>query len=360
MLLSISLQDFRSYKKADFKFDKKILIVGPNTSGKTNLIEAVYLLSRGKSFRTDKDPQMISYGKDLARVKCLAEHNSEQTNLEILLTNGEVLGRKTAFKKFMVNGVSKRRGDFDENLPSVLFSPEDLELIIASPGLRRRYLNDALEQTDRDYWHALINYEKALRQRNALLDLAKDTPSTGSGQAGRRNEEQFEYWDKILIENGQILTEKREEFINFLNREPKEIFDFEIIYDKSEISEDRLAEYKDAEMGAGVTLVGPHRDDFIVYIKNSKKGHDIKFYGSRGQQRLAVLQLKLLELLYLEKSLERKPMLILDDVFSELDSDHINLILGIKNFDQAIITTTHEEFVGKKFLKDMEVIKLKP
>src|SRR3989344_8017026 len=346
MLKSLHLQNFRSYKKADFQFDKKTLIVGPNTSGKTNLIEAVYLLSRGKSFRTDKDPQMIFYGKDLARVKGLVVEQS----LEVLLTTGDVLGRKTAFKKFMVNGVAKRRADFQGFLPSVLFSPEDLELIIASPGLRRRYLNDALEQTDRDYRFALIGFEKALRQRNALLDLAKDT--------GRRNAEQFEYWDKILIENGQILTEKREGYIKFLNRERKEIFDFEIIYDKSMISKDPLLEYKDAELGSGVTLVGPHRDDFIVYIKNSKKGHDIKFYGSRGQQRLAVLQLKLLELLYLERKLERKPMLILDDVFSELDSGHINLILGIKNFDQAIITTTHEEFVGKKFLKDMSVIKL--
>jgi len=347
VLKSISLQNFRSYKKAEFQFDKKTLIVGPNTSGKTNLIEAIYLLSRGKSFRTDKDPQMISYNKDLARVK----GSTPDENLEVLLTSGLVLGRKTAYKKFMVNGVAKRRADYSESLPSVLFSPEDLELIIASPGLRRRYLNDALEQTDRDYRFALINYEKALRQRNALLNLAKDT--------GRRNEEQFEYWDKIIIENGQILATKREEFIKFLNKERKETFDFEIIYDKSTISKDRLGEYKDAELGSGVTLVGPHRDDFIVYIKNSKKGHDIKFYGSRGQQRLAVLQLKLLELLYLERKLERKPMLILDDVFSELDSSHINLILGIKNFDQAIITTTHEEFVGKKYLKDMQVIELR-
>ena len=351
MLKSISLQNFRSYKKADFQFDKKTLVVGPNTSGKTTLIETVFLLSRGKSFRTDKDPQMISYGKDLARVKGFTKQNSEQTALEVLLTSGEVQGRKTAFKKFMVNGVAKRRADFQGFLPSVLFSPEDLELIIASPGLRRRYLNDALEQTDREYRFALINFEKALRQRNALLDLAKNT--------GRRNAEQFEYWDEILIENGQILTKKRGEFINYLNREHKEIFDFEIEYDKSEISEERLCQYKDAELGAGVTLVGPHRDDFIVYIKNSTKGHDIKFFGSRGQQRLAVVQLKLLELLYLEKTLERKPMLILDDVFSELASGHIALILGIKNFDQAIITTTHEEFVGKKFLKDMSVIKLK-
>src|SRR3989344_5620214 len=105
MLNSISLQNFRSYKKADFQFDIKTLVVGPNTSGKTNLIEAVFLLSRGKSFRTDKDPQMISYGKDLARVKGFTKQNSEQTALEVLLTSGEVQGRKTAFKKFMVNGV---------------------------------------------------------------------------------------------------------------------------------------------------------------------------------------------------------------------------------------------------------------
>ncbi|HBB76937.1 MAG: hypothetical protein A2186_03420 [Candidatus Levybacteria bacterium RIFOXYA1_FULL_41_10] len=347
MLKSLSLQSFRSYKKSDFDFDgKTTLIVGVNTSGKTNLIEAIFLLSRGKSFRTDKDPQMIQYEKDLARLR----GKTDEESLEVVLTTGDIQGKRTPFKKFMVNGVSKRRLDFTGFLPTVLFSPEDLELIIGSPSLRRRFLNDVLEQSDRDYRLALISFEKGIRQRNALLDRAKDT--------GRRNEEQFEYWDRIVIDNGAVLTQKRQEYIEYLNKEPKEILDFEIEYDKSVISEERLYQYRDAELGAGVTLVGPHRDDFIVYLKNSKDRHDIKHFGSRGQQRLAILQLKLLELLYLEKVLDRKPTLLLDDVFSELDTGHIDLILGIKNFDQAIITTTHEEFVGKKFLKDMSVIKL--
>ena len=327
MLKSLSLQSFRSYKKSDFDFDgKTTLIVGVNTSGKTNLIEAIFLLSRGKSFRTDKDPQMIQYEKDLARLR----GKTDEESLEVVLTTGDIQGKRTPFKKFMVNGVSKRRLDFTGFLPTVLFSPEDLELIIGSPSLRRRFLNDVLEQSDRDYRLALISFEKGIRQRNALLDRAKDT--------GRRNEEQFEYWDRIVIDNGAVLTQKRQEYIEYLNKEPKEILDFEIEYDKSVISEERLYQYRDAELGAGVTLVGPHRDDFSIFIKEK----DLKAFGSQGEQRTAILALKLSELLVLEKEKGVKPIFLLDDISSELDNQRKSFLfqaLREKN-TQVFVTTT--------------------
>ena len=348
MLKSISLQNFRSYQKAQFSFEETTLIIGPNTSGKSNLIEAIYLLSTGKSFRTDKDAQMLSFREELGRVHGILKGEE----IEVIITNGLVNGG-SQYKKFLVNGVSKRRVDFAGHLLTVLFSPQDLEIIVDSPSLRRNFLDEILEQVDRNYRIASIAYVKALRQRNALLELARET--------GTRNEKQLEYWDNLVIENGNVITAKREEFINFLNSSTKDIFDFNVEYDKSTISKQRLLQYKNEEVAAGVTLVGPHRDDFSIHMFSASDPgqtttHDIKYFGSRGQQRLAILQLKALELLFVEKVLGERPTLILDDIFSELDEEHIVLILEQIGKQQTIMTTTHREFIPKKLLKLMKII----
>ncbi len=362
MLKSISLQNFRNYSQDEFKFNgNTTVIIGPNTSGKTNLIEAIFLLSVGKSFRTDKDIQMISFRQDLARVKGSVDpsvdsasspqaSSGQVASLEVVITNGQLGGKTSQFKKFLVNGVAKRRADFVENFPAVLFSPEDLEIIVDSPSLRRKFLDSVLEQVDREYRLAIVSYTKGLRQRNALLENTR--------QAGIRNEKQFEYWDNLIIEFGERITKKREGFIEFVNNESKDIFDFAAFYDKSVISKARLLQYKEAEVASGVTLVGPHRDDFSISMFNNTRQttHDVKYFGSRGQQRLAVLQLKMLELLFIEKKLGQRPVLLLDDIFSELDENHIELILEMIGLQQTIITTTHKEFISAKALSKMQVL----
>lgn len=348
MLKSLSLQNFRSYKKANIEFiGKTTVVIGPNTSGKSNLIEAVFLLASGKSFRTEKDSQMLTFREEVGRVRAKTEDN----DLEVVVTSGEVQGLRSQFKKFLVNGVPKRRVDFIENFSAVLFSPEDLDIIVDSPSLRRKFLDNVLEQVDREYRVALTSYTKAIRQRNALLEKTRET--------GIRNEKQFEYWDNLVIENGDVITRKREEFIEFVNNETKDIFDFVANYDKSIISKQRLLQYKEEEVVAGVTLVGPHRDDFSVSMFNNTRldTHDVKFFGSRGQQRLVILQLKMLELLFIEKKLGKRPVLLLDDIFSELDEGHIELILEMLGLQQTIITTTHKEFIPQSVLKKTQVIK---
>ncbi len=352
MLKSISLQNFRSYGKAEFSFEETTLIVGPNTSGKSNLIEAVYLLSSGKSFRTEKDVQMLKFREEVGRVRGSVDPSAgsgHAAELEVVITNGLVNG-KSQYKKFLVNGVAKRRVDFAGNLLSVLFSPQDLDIIVDSPSLRRNFLDEVLEQVDRNYRVASISYTKALRQRNALLEKTRET--------GVRNEKQFEYWDNLVIENGNIITKKREEFIEFANLSEKDIFDFIVNYDKSVISKERFLQYEKEELASGVTLVGPHRDDFSTSMFNNRRNttHDVKYFGSRGQQRLTILQLKILELLYIEKILEKRPILILDDIFSELDEGHINLIFDQIGKQQTIISTTHKEFIPAKLLKSMKII----
>ncbi|RJQ38177.1 hypothetical protein C4559_02305 [Candidatus Microgenomates bacterium] len=401
------LQNFRSYSKSEFNFNKKTtLIVGPNTSGKSNIIESIYLLSTGKSFRAGKDFEMIRFGEEMGRVKAQIQNSKfkiqncegeepfssfpgEKTSntledLEVVLTTGLVSGIATPLKKYLLNGVSKRRVNFASNLKTVLFSPQNLDIIIGSPSLRRNFLDEVLEQADQEYRLAIINYFKALRQRNALLEKAKDT--------GYKNEKLFEYWDDFLIKNGEVITKKREQLIEFINKEEKEIFNFQAIYDHSIISKERLLQYKDAELWSGVTLVGPHRDDiniridanmpgchaeFIsaskkygsgilkqvqdnkVQVKDINNKIDIKYFGSRGQQRLAILQLKMLQILYIEKASNDRPLLLLDDIFSELDEGHINLVLKMIQGQQTIITTTHKDFIPENLLKDVHVVELR-
>ena len=390
LLSSIVLQYFRSYtqKKLDFSEDVTI-VIGPNTAGKTNLSEAIHLLATGKSFKGPTDATLIQFGQDIGRVKGLVidsglmiqdlgdgvaevkgsrqgglnegrEHlrderltgpQSEKTTLEVVLLDPTYNNGRFG-RKYLVNDVPKSRANFLGFLPLVLFRPEELDIVIDGPSVRRDFLNDVLEQVDRDYAVSLSAYERALRQRNALLDKVKEL-GRGVGFA-----EQFAYWDNLLIEHGQLVTQKREEFINWINGKPKDVSDFRITYDHSKISRERLEQYAQAEVGAGVTLVGPHRDDFFIELLQNGQYHNVKVFGSRGQQRLVVLQLKLLQIAFMTEKLGMKPLLVLDDIFSELDSGHIQLVLEKVKGQQAIITTTHKEFIPEDKIEGYSVIEL--
>ncbi len=347
-LLSISLQNFRNYIKSRFDFRQRItIIIGPNTSGKTNLIEAIYYLAFGKSSRLEGNEDSIRIGEETARIS----GETDTTELEAVLVHKELAGKDIFRKRYLINGVSKRRIDFMGHLFCVLFSPTDIEIVIGSPYKRRGFLNEVLSQTDRDYRLAEIAFEKGLRQRNALLQRTKES--------GARQNKEFAYWDNLLIENGSVIAKKRERFIRFINDSVKDVFDFIVDYDKSLISQERLLQYRDAEVGAGVTLVGPHRDDMFISMLDVKgKARDLKVFGSRGQQRLVVLELKLLQLLYMEGKLGFKPLLLLDDIFSELDTKHIELVSKQVIKQQTIITTTHREFLSKEIFKNAKIINI--
>jgi len=350
MFETLVLQHFRNYTQKKFSFHPTLTIItGKNTAGKTNLAEAIMLLSSGKSFRAEKDLQMIQFTKEVGRVQGLTTVQGEKIKLEVVIATNQGLLRRF-LKRYMVNDIAKSRNNFIGNLPAVLFRPEELDIIVDGPSKRREFLNEVLESVDNHYRLSRTIYEKALRQRNALLYIVRET--------GKRNHEQFNYWDSLLIDHGQYLTKKREEFIAFLNSSFKDIFDFVAIYDHSTISKDRLLQYKDQEIAAGVTLVGPQRDDFYIVMQTKGGEQNVQHFGSRGQQRLVILQLKLLHIAYVEKSLQKRPLLVLDDIFSELDSNHISLVLDkIRNY-QTIITTTHKEFINGHKLSDFAMIEL--
>ncbi len=346
ILRTLSVTNFRNYKKSEFNFSDTItIIVGANAAGKTNLIESIFLLATGKSFRTEREKQLIAFGEVAARVKGTVD--DETLEFVVAQPPAGILQRK-----YLLNGVSKRRSDYAAVLPVVLFTPVDLDIVSGQPGNRRQFLDDVLEAADGTYRIALTTYIKALRQRNALLDQVQKT--------GRRDPKVFAYWDELLITNGTIITQKREALIAFINEREKQLFPFTLIYDHSIISEERLSQYKDAEVGAGVTLVGPHRDDVLIesFHHASQEMENVKYFCSRGQQRLITLELKLSQISYVREHTQQEPLLLLDDIFSELDSGHIDHVLSLTHTNQTIITTTHEEFIRQTELPDKKVIEL--
>ncbi len=342
-LISLKLKHFRNHKSFSFTFPLTTVIIGRNTVGKTSVLEAIQFLSHGKSFKAEKDIDTISEGFDFLNIEAKVEEDDGATNLKIILAKHES-GRFV--KKFLVNNVARRQIDFTSHFLSVLFTPEDLEIITDSPSLRRNYINSILCQSDKKYRIALSIYEKALRQRNRMLWLLREGKKYFS-------DGDFEYWDNILINNGGIITEGRQNLVEYINNQAKLVFPFDIYYDKSTITRDRLDKYRDAERATANTLVGPNRDDFFFRFSNTEK--PISEFGSRGEQRLTIFQMKILETFYIKDVTGKIPTLLLDDIFSELDDNNIHRVLDLLPHQQTILTTTHKEFVPKKIFEKDEV-----
>ena len=341
-LKQLELLDFRSYKNKELRFSKGINVIwGENAVGKTNLLESVYLLSLGESFRARKIDEMIRFGNEWGRVSGVVEDGGEKKKLEIMITKGVVNGKRVAKRKYVVDEASKRRKDYVGNLPVVLFRPEDLEVLSGSPDGRRNFLDQVLFQVDTEYVRSFGVYSQALRRRNKILDAVKEGVAT---------EHSLTFWNGLLIKHGQVLTEKRGELIGFINHlwNRSDLFsDLSIEYDKSVISEKRLEQYKNEELAAGYTLVGPHKDDVTIEMKMKQNGEseekrDLGRYGSRGEQRMAMLAMKMGEIYYLEEHLVEKPVLLLDDIFSELDEIHEKEVLRVMEGRQVMVTTADE------------------
>lgn len=346
---SITLSDFRNYESKSFDFsDGVTVIAGENAKGKTNLLEAIYLLGVGESFRAKRTEEMVRFEQELGRVSGEVPLSKKDViNLEVMVNGGTIMGKIVNKRKYLVDGVSRRRKDILGYLPLVLFRPEDVDLISGAPDVRRKFLDRLMIQVDKVYEHSLSTYEQALRRRNKILDAVRD------GTASRYS---LAFWDGLLIKHGQVIQDKRRELTDYINSlfEKSELFrKLKIVYDLSVISESRMAQYADAEVAVGYTLVGPHKDDLII----KEETRDLSIYGSRGEQRMAVLALKMGEIYYLEEKGKKKATLLLDDIFSELDEEHKQEVLRVMSGRQVIVTTADEEDL--LMFKKAEIIKLK-
>ncbi len=347
---SLTLKHFRCH--TDFSFIIKnpiLIIIGKNTSGKTNILEALDILTHAKSKKCENETDLIQKGIDNASIEVQVE-DREKFSLQVIYYLNPQTARLQ--KKYLRNNLPVSQLDFAGNFLSVSFFPEDLKIVTDSPGTRRNFLNQCLTQTDAKYKKSLQTYERTVRSRNAILEKIRN----GLGQR-----QELEYWNEIAIANGQYLTKKRNEFIYFLNHPPIDnVFqNLEAIYDKSEISEERLAKYAAAEIAATSTLVGPHRDDLTFVEKSGQAERNLKSFGSRGEQRLLVLFLKLKELEYIERETHEKPVLLLDDIFSELDTKNRGRVIDLINGRQTIITTADEKELESLKLENCQKIYLK-
>jgi len=336
----IVLNNFRNYQLSAYDFDEKTtLLYGPNAIGKTSIIEAIHLISTGESFRSSKIDEMVSFESELSRVSCkLVELDSEQDdeNLEVLLNRGIVQGRKTQKRLYTLNGAKKRKKDFIGKFFSVVFRPEDMRLIEGSKTRRRKFMDEALITLDWQYARSLKMYEEALVKRNKLLWQIKEklVPKTT-----------LNYWNMTVLKHGEYLQKKRQEFLDYFQNVEFPL-SFRVEYMPSIISLERQGEYEFKEIASGRSLIGPHKDDFLVYLDENdqdKNLHDLATYGSRGQQRMGVLWLKICQLNYIEKQSEQKALLLLDDILSELDEGMIERVLSLLHGRQSIITSADND-----------------
>lgn len=335
-LKSLHLSHIRSHKNFGLeKIGPAALILGKNGSGKSTILEAIHLLSTGTSDRAEKIAELIQFEQEVGRIRIEVIDSSGDEKaiaLEALLTRGIVGGRKTQSRLWSVNEVRRTHAKVREHIHSVLFRPEDMRLVEGSPGRRRNYINSPLSQVEHEYARSLKAYEQYLLRRNKLLTAVREREQPRSV---------LQYWTDGILKHGQFLQERRRAYIESINA-----FDlplkYRAIYVPSVISPSRLAEYAEREVAAGHTLIGPHKDDIDIDMSQSTEPVSVLTYGSRGQQRLAVLWLKMAELEFVTQHSGEPPILLLDDIFSELDLDSQQIVLAMLPKQQTLLTSVEE------------------
>lgn len=339
IIKSIELCNFRNYEREEFHFHEGTnVLYGDNAQGKTNVLEAIFVGGTTKSHKGSKDSDMIMKGREEAHLRYFVEKNDCTYKVEIHMRKGRTKG--IAIDGLPIGSSKELMGLCN----IIFFSPEDLGIIKDGPEQRRRFMDMELCQINKAYLYYLTQYKKILKQRNALLKQIKQKPDL---------KETLEIWDNQLVENGSKLIEIREQFVEEVADIMKEKHrnltggqeDIEVKYKPNCTAKDfsrQLFMEGDRDVLLGTTTVGPHRDDIQFFIN----GQEVKVYGSQGQKRTAALSLKMAEIEIVEKIIGEKPILLLDDVLSELDRSRQNYLLeNIKGIQTIITCTGLEEFV---------------
>lgn len=339
-VLSLTLTNFRNYKNATVRFEDGLnVICGKNAVGKTNMLESVYLCSSFHSPRTSKDKEMIYLGENYARVQLKLQQKFTKHTINLLID-------ETGKKKVAVDGIPlNRAGELFGTLGVVFFSPDEMRLVKDAPSERRRFMDIGISQQQKAYFHALQRYNKTLKQKNNLLKESYKKTNI---------DDMLDVWDMGLAKEGAFIIAKRVEYVRMLNDAAGKFhkvisndsenltLSYESAVDFSDVENAEKALYsaitaaraKDKELG--YSTVGPHRDDIRIEIN----GKDSRKYASQGQQRTVALALKLGEVVIYRDEIGEPPVLLLDDVLSELDEDRQKILLDITNGFQTILTCT--------------------
>ena len=343
IITKLELNNFRNYDSLKLKLDSKTnILYGKNAQGKTNVLESVYLCSTTKSHRSSKDAELIKFNSDEGHIKLFINKNDREYRIDIHL-------RKNKSKGIAINGIPiKKASELFGIFNVIFFSPEDLNIIKNGPAERRRFVDMELCQLDKIYVYNLINYNKVLSQRNQLLKDIYFRPDL---------EDTLDVWDMQLADYGSKVIKRREEFIEDINEIIKPIHEeltngkekINIVYNKN-CNEENLYEQillnRKKDIKYKSTSVGPHRDDILFFNDEI----NIRTYGSQGQKRTVALSLKLAEIELVKSLINDTPVLLLDDVLSELDSDRQNHLLKSLDDIQTLITCTGlDEFIENRF-----------
>ena len=346
IIKSLELSNFRNYESLSINFDNGTnILYGDNAQGKTNILEAIFVSATTKSHKSSKDSEMIEFGNEEAHIRTILEKEDIETRVDMHL-------RKNKSKGIAIDGTKiKKAADLLGLLNVVFFSPEDLSIIKNGPSERRRFIDIELCQLDNIYLYNLTKYSKIVEQRNKLIKDSYDN---------KELIDTLSIWDMQLVSYGNLIIEKRKKFIEELNEIIKVIHnkltngkeEIEIKYEPDVEPEDfekALKKSRDKDIKLKQTSVGPHRDDFSFVVN----GIDIRKYGSQGQQRTAALSLKLSEIELVKRITGHVPVLLLDDVLSELDNNRQNYLLNTIGDIQTIITCTGlDDFVNNNFKID--------
>ena len=341
---SLDLKNYRNYDILDMNFDKNVnIIYGDNAQGKTNILESIYMCATSRSHRGSKDKEMIRFGESESHIKANVLKNNINYRIDMHLKGNKAKG-------IAINGIPiKKAVDLFGIIQIVLFSPEDLNIIKNGPSERRRFMDMELSQLDKIYLSNLVNYNKVLNQRNKLLKDIAFSPSEQLMQT-------LDIWDMQLVKYGSLIIKGRKSFIEKINTIISDIHsrltggieNIKVCYvpdvDVNDFEEEvRNSRQKDIKYK--VTGKGPHKDDLIFLINDN----DVRKYGSQGQQRTAALSLKLSEIELVKLVIKDTPVLLLDDVLSELDSNRQNFLINSIGDIQTIVTCTGlEEFINNR------------
>lgn len=354
IIQSLELSNFRNYSFLNMEFDKGTnILYGDNAQGKTNILEAIYVSATTKSHKSSKDKDIVNFKEEESHIRTYLEKEGIQTRVDMHL-------RKNKSKGIAIDGVKiKKAAELLGILNVIFFSPEDLSIIKNGPGERRRFVDMELCQLDNFYLYNLNHYNKIVNQRNKLLKDLYLNPSL---------KETLNIWDMQLVSFGSKIIERRLKFISQLNEIIGQIHNslsggresLRIQYEPEvaiEEYEQKLFANQERDIKLKMTTVGPHRDDFSFLVsKLDENGQqidetiDIRKFGSQGQQRTAALSLKLSEIELVKRITKDTPVLLLDDVLSELDSNRQNYLLNSIGDIQTIITCTGlDEFINNRF-----------
>ncbi|OLF90407.1 DNA replication/repair protein RecF [Bacillus licheniformis] len=359
---NITLSSYRNYERLDLQFENKVnVIIGENAQGKTNLMEAIYVLAMAKSHRTSNDKELIRWDEDYAKIEGRVIKKNGSVPIQL------VISKKG--KKGKVNHIEQQKlSQYVGAVNTIMFAPEDLNLVKGSPQVRRRFLDMEIAQVSPVYLHDLSLYQKILSQRNHFLKQLQTRKQTDQTMLDVLTEQLTEFAAKVVMKRLQFVDQLEKWAQPIHSGISRGLEELTLKYhtslhvsDSPDLSkminsyQETFSKLRDKEIERGVSLSGPHRDDVLFYVN----GRDVQTYGSQGQQRTTALSLKLAEIDLIQEEIGEYPILLLDDVLSELDDyRQSHLLHTIQGRVQTFVTTTSVDGIDHKTLNEAEIFRV--